>query len=400
MPKLTKRTVEALETPTDGDVVVWDNELPGFGLRLWPSGKRSYLVKYRTHEGRQRKVTIGTHGSITAEEARDEARRYLGAASLGQDRGKAKSDHRSAPTVADLTRRYIEEHARTKKRPRSVEEDERLIRLHILPRLGNTKVAAITRQDVLRLNHDMRDRPGAANRTRALLSKMFNLAEKWGLRADGSNPCRHVEKYPENKLERFLNREELARLGAVLARANHDGTEMPSAIAAIRLLLLTGCRRSEILTLKWSEVDFEKQCLRLRESKTGAKTVYLCKPALKLLRSLPRDPKHPYVIAGDKPGSHLVNLRKAWHRLRSKAELKDVRIHDLRHSFASAAASGGGSLPMIGRLLGHSQAQTTERYAHLAADPLRALNEATGKHIAEAMDAIRGESASSSLPKR
>lgn len=238
----------------------------------------------------------------------------------------------------------------------------------------------------------MRTTPGAANRTLALLSKMFNLAEKWGLRPDGSNPCRHVERYRERKLERFLSNAELARLGAVLNEAERTRTESPSAIAAVRLLLFTGCRLSEILTLCWQHVDLEQGVLRLPESKTGAKVVYLPPAALEVLQGIDRVEGNSYVVVGAKPGAHLVNLTKPWHRIRAKAGLDDVRIHDLRHSFASMAAAGGLSLPIIGALLGHTQAATTQRYAHLAANPLKQASELTGKRIADALNTSRQKS--------
>jgi integrase len=211
------------------------------------------------------------------------------------------------------------------------------------------------------------------------------LAEKWGLRLDGTNPCRHVEKYPERKLERFLTAEELARLGETLLQAEQTRTELPSALTALQLLLFTGCRLSEILTLRWDYVDLDAKCLRLPDSKTGAKTVYLSEPALEVLRSIGRNSSNPFVIMGAKPGSHLINLRKPWGRIRAKADLRDVRIHDLRHSFASVAVAGGLSLPTIGALLGHSQPATTHRYAHLAGDPLREATNIIGNRIATAL---------------
>jgi integrase len=279
----------------------------------------------------------------------------------------------------------MEEHAKVKKRQGSSQADETLLRLHILPQLGSMKVTAIDRRDIGQLHHAMRKQPGAANRTLALLSKMFNLAEKWGLRPDGSNPCRHVEKFKERKIERFLSNEELARLGEVLAEAELTQTEMPSVIAALRLLLFTGCRLSEILTLSWDEVDLENQCLRLRESKTGAKVIYLPPPAIEVLSAIERKDDNPFVIMGAKRRSHLVNLQKPWRRIRQLAGLEDVRIHDLRHSFASVAAASGLSLPIIGALLGHTQPQTTQRYAHLAADPLRQAADQIAGKIASAM---------------
>jgi integrase len=214
---------------------------------------------------------------------------------------------------------------------------------------------------------------------------MMNLAEAWGLRTDGSNPVRHVKRYPERKRERFLTREELQRLGAVLADAQATGAETPFVLAAVGLLILTGARLTEILTLKWDYVDLQGQVLRLPDSKTGAKLIYLNAAAINLLRTMPRMAGNPYVIAGKKRRARLINLQKPWRRLRAKAGLGDVRIHDLRHSFASVAAGAGMSLPMIGKLLGHSQPQTTARYAHLAADPIRAASDLIGAEITAAM---------------
>jgi integrase len=219
---------------------------------------------------------------------------------------------------------------------------------------------------------------------------MMNLAEEWGLRPDGSNPCRHLKKYRETKRERYLTKEELQRLGAVLAHDQTNESESPFAIAAIGLLVLTGARLTEILTLRWEHVDLANQVLRLPDSKTGAKSIYLNAAAINLLRTMPRMAGNPYVIAGKKTGARLINLQKAWRRMRAKANLADVRIHDLRHSFASVAAGTGMSLPMIGKLLGHSQPVTTARYAHLAVDPIRAASNLIGAEISAAMNGKEG----------
>ncbi len=208
------------------------------------------------------------------------------------------------------------------------------------------------------------------------------------LASDGTNPCRYVEKYREEKRERFLSTAELANLAAVLDAAETNNTESPFVITAIRLAIFTGARIGEMLGLKWDHVDIERAMLLLPESKTGKKAIYLSPPALAVLAKVPRIEGNPFVICGDKHGAALVNIQKPWRRIRAKAGLPDLRIHDLRHSFASVAASGGLSLPMIGKLLGHTQAATTERYAHLAADPIRAANDAIGVRIAAAM---RGE---------
>ncbi len=222
-----------------------------------------------------------------------------------------------------------------------------------------------------------------------MLSKFFGWAEKHGLRPDGSNPCRHVEKYREGRRERFLSQAELARLGDALREAEQDKSCSPWVVAAIRLLTLTGARRNEILTLRWEHVSKEHGCLMLPDSKTGRKAVRLNPPALDVLQAIPRLEGNPYVICGEKAGQHLVNLEKPWRRIRAAAKLDDVRLHDLRHSFASVAASGGQSLVVIGKMLGHSQPATTARYAHLADDPVKAASDAVGRHIAAAMDGGR-----------
>ena len=223
-----------------------------------------------------------------------------------------------------------------------------------------------------------------------MLSKLFNLAEMWGLRPDGSNPCLHVKRYKEEKRERFLSAEEIARLGRVLDETLRDGSETRSAVVAIRLLMLTGCRLSEIQKLRWKHVDLKAGELRLPDSKTGGRAVPLAPSAVRLLESLPRDAENPWVIAGKKPESHLTDLQHPWRRIRARAELDDVRIHDLRHSFASRALALGEGLPMIGKLLGHTQVQTTARYAHLARDTVKASAARIGDSIDSDLD-LAGE---------
>jgi integrase len=263
---------------------------------------------------------------------------------------------------------------------------ENAVERYIKAELGHHRISDLTRADVAQFHHQCREHPHQANRCLAVLSKMMNLAEAWGLRPDGANPCRHVKKYREEKRERYLTNEELQRVGVAMSDAGRTNTESPFALAAIGLLILTGARVTEILTLRWEYVDFGNAVLRLPDSKTGAKLIYLNDAAIKMLRDMPRIAGNPFVIAGGKPGTRLVNLQKPWRRLRTVAKIGDCRLHDLRHTYASFGASAGMSLPVIGKLLGHSQAATTQRYVHLGADPVRAAANEVGKLIGAAME--------------
>ena len=242
----------------------------------------------------------------------------------------------------------------------------------MLPAYGHLEVEEVGREHVSDLHYQLRDIPYQANRVLEIQSKIFNLAELWGLRREGSNPCRFVRKYKEQKRERFLSEEEFRRLGVVLSEMEREGTVSTYAAAAIRLLMLTGCRRNEIVELRWEDVDLEAGELRLADGKTGARLVPLSAPAVTVLSGLPRVEDSPWVIPGGKPGRHLADLQPPWERVRERAGLEEVRTHDLRHSFASRALALGESLPMIGKLLGHTQVQTTARYAHLARDSVKA----------------------------
>lgn len=377
--RLSKRLVDAAQP---GEFV-WDSEIPGFGLRVTKGGHKSYILKYR-HGQLQRWYTIGKHGDLTPDEARNEAASLRQIVRAGQDPSAMKVADRQSETLREFAQRYMEVHARPFKKASSADQDERQLKRYILPALGALKVKDITTTDIQKLITRMRQTPYAANRCRALLSKMFNKAEDWGVRPRSSNPCDAVDKYKEKPRERFLNAHEIRRLGGVMNEALKNG-ESPYVIAAIRLLLLTGARMSEILTLEWSFVDREERLLRLPDSKTGQKTVPLAAEALHVLDALPRQSGNPYVICGKKAGSHLINLQRPWQRLRQKAGLEDVRIHDLRHSFASIAVASGMSLPLIGSLLGHKQAQTTSRYAHLADDPRQEAAQKIGSSISAHM---------------
>jgi integrase len=390
MAKITKRMVDAIN-PGEKEILIWDDEMPRFALRVRTSGVKTYIVQYRNEHGRTRKITVGTHGVLTPDEARSQARLLLARVERGEDPAEQRDNGRQAPTFSEVAKRYMTDHAEAKKKPRSIKEDRRLLDKVILPVFGSMKLAEITRADISKFHHRLRQAPYQANRALSLLSKLFNLCEKWGLRKDGTNPCRHVEKFNEEKKERYLTPDELSRLGGVLRDTEASKEELPQAIAAIRLLILTGCRLSEIQTLKWEYVDLELREMTLPDSKTGKKTVQLAGPAIEVLENISRRVGNPYVIPGEKiipgekAGRHLIGLPHIWMRIREKAGLCDVRIHDLRHSFASMAAQAGMSLPFIGALLGHRELATTNRYVHLMSDPLKVAANTVETRIADAL---------------
>jgi integrase len=380
MPKITKRLVEAIE-PENKDVIIRDSELKGLLCKVTPKGKKVYLLYYRTKDGRERRLVIGTHGNITCDQARNIAIEWLSEIAKGKDPSLNKQLGKLDITVIGLADRYLEEYALIHKKPLSIKRDKVLLKYHIIPSLGKIKVNALTVKDISDLHYRLRGLSTSANRCIALLSKMLNLAEKWELRVDASSLCKHIKKYPENKRDRFLSMIEIEKLLEVLKDAEMTKTELSSSVAAIKLLLLTGCRLSEILTLKWEYIDILNYRINFPDSKTGKKTVYISPYVIEILSFIVKKENNPYVIHGIKEGSHLINLQKAWRRIRKKAGLEDVRLHDLRHSFASIGAASGLSLPIIGALLGHTQVQTTARYAHLIGDPLREAANLIGEKI-------------------
>jgi integrase len=357
--------------------------LSGFELKLTPKGKIVYRVDYRIN-GRRRWLTIGNSGT-TPEQARALAAQALQTVATGNDPAETVAEQKHGVTVAELAVRYLDTHAATKKKARSANEDARLIEKLINPAFGKRKLASITRADVAKLHHDMRETPYQANRVLTLLRKMMNLAESWGLRPINSNPCTHIEKFKEEKRRRFLDADELSRLGSALKEAEEAGREPVQALAAIRLLIFTGARLNEVLAAKWAYIKHDRGVLELPDTKTGFKQIPLSTPALEVIDNLPIVPENDYLIPGWKPGAHYVGLQDVWERIRAAAGLNDVRIHDLRHTFASVGAMSNLGLPIIGGLLGHTNAATTQRYAHLQVDPLHNAAALIGGKIDEAM---------------
>jgi integrase len=409
MAKLTKRVVEAVE-PLTKPIYLWDDQLLGFGLKVLPNGQRRYLVKYRAGGGgraaQQRWYTLGTHGAITVEQARDLAQQTLAAVACGNDPQSNKFALRSAPTMAELWGRYLTDHLPHKK-PTSQLDDRQRWRDYIEPKLGSKKVEHVGREEIDAVHKGLSDRPYVANRVVALLSKLFNLAERWNMRPDGSNPCRHVIKFKEQGRERYLSTDEMVRLGDALRDGLAAQTETPYMVAAIRLLLLTGARLNEVLTAQWEWVDLDRRVISLPDSKTGRKTLFLSEPAVEVLeelKTLSTSKDCPYVIRGRSKDHALVNLAKPWKRICERAKLDGVRIHDLRHTAASIGVAHGMSLPIIGRVLGHTQASTTQRYAHVDIDPALAAADRIGATVSFALGlkpaAVEPEGGSGEADKR
>jgi integrase len=372
--KLTDSIVRGLDGPTGKKpwVISYDGEVKGFGIRITRGGARSFILNYRIR-GIERRYTIGSYPDWKVSAAREEARRLKRLIDQGRDPMGERHEDRAAPTVNDLTERYLSEHATAKKRERSQREDRSLIQQWIKPELGNRKVADIRHLDIERLHRKITDHgtPVRANRTATLLSKMFALAVRWEMRVD--NPVRGLDRNTEEKRARYLSGDELRRLTVALVEHPHQ-----QAANAIRLLLLTGARRGEALNARWQQFDLEtgvwtKPSAHTKQNREHR--VPLSAPALQLLVEMRVNSQSEWVFPSPAGTGSLGDIKKSWASLCRAAEISGVRLHDLRHTYASVLASAGASLPVIGALLGHTQPNTTARYAHLFDDPLRAATE-------------------------
>jgi len=323
---------------------LWDTEVKGFGLRIQPTGRRSYIYKFRTADGRRRNRKLGDETALTAEAARRAVKVWVANHAEGKPILNAK------PVVQSITLRklcdlYIEDYAKLHKKPKSIEEDSRYIERDIKPALGHKALSEISSKDIVRLKSDFAGTPIKANRVLALLSKIFNLAEEWEYREPNTNPTRHIRKFKEGPRRRYLKAEELERLESVMIDAEVNQWTSQPVIDAIRVLQMTGARLREVLNMEWAFVDLSNGQVHLPDSKSGRK---------------------------------LINIQKPWRLIRERAGLNDVRLHDLRHTYASLAVAQNLSLPIVGKLLGHKSSKSTERYAHLYNDVLVAAAQKVG----------------------
>ncbi len=383
MKTLSNRAVGKLAV--EKDTVFWDGELTGFGVRVYPTGSKVYVAQARGPEGPKR-VAVGRHGVINADEAKKRAAHVIARIKAGEEAVPEPIKPAGGPKVAELCARYLTEYVSVRCKSGTAALYRSVIDRHVLPALGKQPLAALSRAQAAEFHESLYETPAVANMALRVLSAMYELARKWELVPDGSsNPCRALVKYPERRRERFLTDSEFTRLGEALEEAEARGGVSASAVAAIRLLALTGCRRSEVLGLRREDVALEAAELRLPDSKTGARAVPLPPQAVELLRSLLSAHDGPWVIPGRKPGTRLRNVDEAWRTIREHAGLHDVRLHDLRHSYASRALALGEALPVIGKLLGHSRMETTARYAHLARDSAQEAAGRVAESIAEDM---------------
>jgi integrase len=397
--KITKRSVESLELASAGAFVRYDDKLAGFGVRVMSSGRRFYFVRYRNKYGRSRWFTIGEHGKVTPDAARTMAKRVLQTVAVdGRDPSGEREAFRAAPTVNHLLDRYVKEHLEQRNGPRTIESFNGIVERDIRPEIGHLKVAAVTRQDMHKLHAARSATPRQANMMMSVCSKVFNLAEVWEMRPEGTNPCRKIERYRENHRERFLSAEELGRLGTTLRRAESAGLLRKNGVptlyrrvttAAVELLLFTGCRLSEILNLKWEQVDFADGKITLLTTKSGrSQQVTMNAPARQVLRELEATKSSEWVlpsVSSIKRPLSKAGIEAAWTKVRSAAQLDDVRLHDLRHTVGTYAAQSGANAFLVRDLLRHKNLAMTGRYVNRADVPVRTLSDQVGERISAAM---------------
>ncbi len=396
--KLTKRAVESAEYPYPGETkrfLLMDDGLPGFGLRIYPTGRKAFIVRYYNAQGRRRLFTIGDFGPLTVDEARKRAKRKLADVEDGDDPLEERRAARNTGTVRELCEAYMERHAKPHKK--SWKDDESRIKRNVLPAWGHLPAPSVTPEDVARLHHKLgKTKPYEANRNLALIRKMFELGKVWGfVPRESANPAIGVEKFKEKSRDRWVSHDELPRLAEAI-----DKDKSVYVRAVLWLYLLTGMRKRELLGIRWDDVDLEAGTITLEDTKAGrSHRVPLSPPALAILKEVPRVDGNPYVFVGRRAGRPLVNIDKPWRRIRKEAGIEDVRLHDLRRTVGSWLAQSGSSLLVIQKALNHSTYTAVLAYARMGEDPVRnALDEhghrlmvAAGKAEEGEVVAIRGK---------
>lgn len=389
--KLTKRIVQNIESDPHKNVHIWDDDISGFCIRVYPTGTKAFYLKYRTSEGgrraKQRWVKIGNVGDFPIDVARKIAQQLKAEVARGIDPRAERTATRNAPTLAALWKIYEVEGLAEKKKSTAKVYRETWETI-ISPALGDRRVKMIAREDVDNIHKSMATTPYRANRTLAQISVLMNLAEAKGWRDQGTNPCKFVKKFKEEARKRYLSSAELDRLGDAMRGLVDDGRLSAEVSNLFKLLLMTGARKSEVTNSEWAWIDWDRQLMMLPDSKTGAKPLFLSDEALRVLRSqkaITHDPNSAYIFPGKLKDRPLVNLTKPWKLICEKAKLNEVRMHDLRHTAASIAVGQGVALPIIGRLLGHTQTQTTARYAHIDNDPALAAANVIGNALADSL---------------
>jgi len=376
--KLTKKAVDGFKYKGDGQSrdVRWDDRLPGFGVRIYPAGRKAFILSYRAN-GRKRLMTLGTYGPITLEQGRNKARSLLGDITNGGDPLEARKRASQEETIKSLCQEYLKRHHETHNR--SWAEDKRRFDRHIIPRWGNIKVKSIKRNEISKFHEQIGETaPYEANRILALLSSMFEQAQQWGFLEEKSlNPARKIKKFKEKKRDRWVTPEELPRLVMAI-----DQEKNVYIRGAFWLYLLLGVRKAELLNAKWQDIDLSQKEMRLPQTKSE-RTHYLplSEPAIQIIKNLPKLEGNPYLLPGQRQGLQLVNISKPWDRVRKKAKVEDVRLHDLRRTLGSWLAQSGNSLHLIGRVLNHSNPSTTAIYARFGQDHVREALESHGKQI-------------------
>jgi len=371
--KLTKSVVDTAR-PTARDYEIRDTIVPGFLCKVTPAGRKTFMLSYRTPTGERRKPALGTYGQLTVDQARKLAQDFLASVRGGTDPSQERQVARTAPTVKDLSDRFMVEHSEARNKLSTVKGNRITLKVHVLPALGTIKVADVKRSEIADLVGRLRDRPTAANHALSLLRKMFNLAELWGLRPDGTNPCRHVKKYTGSKRTRLITDDELARLYAYLDHADAEGLEHPLLTLAIRLQFDFAARMSEVLELQWEWIDFTHRRVVWPDSKTGGMSKPLSAEAALLLRAAPRYQGSKFVVPalfdGSKPMSKHTYWA-GWRRILERAGLPHCGTHAVRHRAATDIANSGVPLKVGMALTAHKTATMFMRYVHTEDDPIR-----------------------------